>query len=215
MNVRAFFDSIASQYDAIVAKYRYVGPAWLEQALNFVHVPDRAVDFGCGNGILGHVLRSRYPDMHLTGLDISESMVAEAFATGTYDKLFVHDLNHPVPQISDASVQLVVALGFAEYLAEPAAFLAETARVLAPGGKLIISFQEHWPDRESLAPRTLRDGDLVHHAYTVEEVAALLQAQPFSLDCTESLTGYIYPGFACPYVMARGTRQTGQGCIDA
>lgn len=208
MTVSSLYDAVASRYDAVVAASRYVGPTWLERALDTVSTPVRAVEFGCANGVLGRVMRSRYPNSHLIGLDISELMVEQARRSGQYDELFVHDLNLPFPQMHDASVQLVVALGFAEFLTEPAAFLSETARVLAPGGTLLISFQEYWPEREALAPRSTRSGVVTHHAQTQAEVAALIRSQPFALEFTESIVGYVSgSGFACPYVMARARRQ--------
>ena len=211
MTVRALYDAVASKYDSVVAASKYVGPAWLERILPSVPAPNRAIDFGCANGVLGQLMRARFPSMHLTGLDISELMIAEARGSGAYNELYVHDLNLPVSQIADASVEFVVALGFAEFLSEPAAFLAEAARVLAPGGTLLVSFQEYWPERATLAPRSTRSGVVTHHAYSVTEVAALVLSQPFSLQSTESTTGYVSgSGFACPYVMVRATRETGR-----
>jgi predicted TPR repeat methyltransferase len=215
MTVRELYDAVASKYDTVVATSKYVGPAWLERTLPELLEPARAIDFACANGVLGRVLRTNYPRAHLTGLDISELMVAEARGSGAYDDLFVHDLNLPVPQIRDASVQLAVALGFAEFLNDPALFIAEAARVLAPGGTLLISFQEFWPEREVLAPRYTRSGVVPHNAYSAPEVAAMLKLQPFSLESLESTTGYVSgTGFACPYLMARATRQAGSTCAS-
>jgi predicted TPR repeat methyltransferase len=208
MTVRALYDAVAPTYDAVVAATRYVGPAWLDRVLTSIPAPARAVDFGCANGALGRHMRSCFPSVQLTGFDISERMVTEARRSNMYDELFVHDLNLPVPQIDDASVQLVVALGFAEFLTDPASFLAEAARVLAPAGTLVMSFQEHWPEREGLAPRTTRSGVVTHHAYTAAEVAALVRSQRLCLQSIESVTGYVSgSGFACPYLMVRATRE--------
>jgi len=208
MTVRALYDEVAPRYDSVVAAGKYVGPAWLERVLPSVPAPSRAVDFGCANGVLGRILRGQFPGLHLSGLDISERMVNEARASGAYDELFVHDLNSPISQIRDTSVQLAVALGFSEFLAEPAAFLAEAARVLVPGGTLVISFQEFRPERAALAPRSTRNGVVMHRAYSVSEVEALLLSQPFTLHSIESTTGYVSAsGFACPYVMVRAVRE--------
>jgi len=208
MTVRALYDAVSSEYDSLVAVSKYVGPAWLEQALLRLPAPTRAVDFGCANGVLGRILRTHYPSVHLTGLDISELMIIEARGSGAYDELFVHDLNLPVPQVEDASVQLGVALGFVEFLSEPSAFLAEASRVLAPGGTLVMSFQEFWPERADLAPRSTRSGAVQHHAYSATEITAMVQSQPFSLRSVESTTGYVSgAGFACPYVMVCATRE--------
>lgn len=207
MTVRALYDAVATRYDDLVTETRYVGPAWLKGVLPTIPEPKRAVDFGCANGALGRLLRSNFPDAHISGFDISPLMVAEAKQSGAYDEVFVHDLNEPVAHVAHSSLQLVVALGFVEFLEKPAAFIADVARLLAPGGEFLVSFQEHWPGRDKLAPRSTRSGEVTHYAHSVAEVEDLFRVQPFAVESVASTTAYISrSGFACPYVMVRSKR---------
>jgi len=207
MTVRALYDAVASKYDAAVAESKYVGPAWLVGVLPGVQEAINVVDFGCANGNLGRLLRRRFPAAYISGFDVSELMIAEARREGSYDELFVHDLNLPVTHLADGSVNFVVALGFVEFLADTAAFLAEVSRVLAPSGEFVLSFQEHWPDRANLAPKITRSGNVVHTAYSLPEVEALFSPFPLSVRSMESTTAYVSrSGFACPYLMVRGTK---------
>jgi predicted TPR repeat methyltransferase len=137
-------------------------------------------------------------------------MIEEARDREVYDRLIVHDLNVPMLQIEDSSADLVVALGFCEFLAEPELLLGEISRILAVGGELFLSFQEHWPDRPAEAPRTSRSGSVVHKAYTMQEVSEMLEVQPFSVEKLVSETGYVSrSGFACPYVFVHAVRESG------
>jgi len=208
MSVSKLYDAVAAEYDSVVESSQYVGPRWLELALADISEPRSIVDFGCANGALGKILRRRYPFARLVGFDASPGMIREAKLSAAYDELALHDLNSALPSVGTASIQLAVALGFAEFLDDPRSFLSETARLLAPGGTLLISFQEFWPDRPRLAPRTTRTGVVLHHAYSLAEVSALLHEQPFIVNRFESVTGYVSAGFAYPYILASAVRRS-------
>jgi predicted TPR repeat methyltransferase len=207
MNVRALDNAVASMYDAAVVESRYVGPAWLSGVLPGMQEAARVVDFGCANGNLGRLLRTRFPRGHITGFDVSELMIAEAQRGGSYDDLFVHDLNLPVTHVADGSVNLVVALGFVEFLDNPATYLAEVSRVLAPSGEFVVSFQEYWPERAKLAPKLTRSGEVVHTAYSHSEVEAFFRTSALAVRSMESTTAYVSrSGFACTYLMVQGAK---------
>jgi len=210
MTVSALYDAVAPKYDSVVRATKYIGPSWLYQVLPSLPAPSRAVDFGCANGMLGRILRRHFSVVTLIGIDISEQMIKYAQAANVYDELLVRDLNSPFPEVATASIQLAVALGFSEFLDEPSLFLAETSRVLEPGGTLLISFQEHWPDKAALAPRSTRSGVVAHHAYSILEVEAFIRSHSLELESIESITGYVSgSGFACPYVVARAKKPHG------
>ena len=44
-------------------------------------------DLGCGSGVLGPVLRARFPKARITGVDAGAAALQEAWKTGTYDAL--------------------------------------------------------------------------------------------------------------------------------
>jgi SAM-dependent methyltransferase len=100
------------------------------------------LDVACGTGY-GSALLARSGN-HVLGVDVSTEAVAQA----------THDFGSPLISfaVGDAarlpattnSVDYVVSFETIEHLQEPAEFVAEVARVLRPGGTLLLST----PDRD-------------------------------------------------------------------
>ncbi|WP_433802763.1 class I SAM-dependent methyltransferase [Actinomycetospora sp. CA-084318] len=93
------------------------------------------LDLGCGPGVTTAALVGR--GARVTGVDGSAPLLAHA--RGLSDAAFVvHDLADPLP-FPDGSFDLVVAGLVLHYLPDWTAVLAEVARVLRPGGRLVAS----------------------------------------------------------------------------
>ena len=207
MSVQEMYDRAAEQYDAMVARTQYIGPSWLNGQIEALGSASeeisQAVDLGCANGNLGVVLRERLPRARIVGVDVSPKMAAMARARSCYELVLTADVGDPLTFIPDATYDLAVALGVTEFVLEPRTLLREISRILRPSGRLLISFQEHWPHRPRDAPRTTHSGDVLHHAYAIDEVQDMLAASSFELASIESTTGYVSgAGFSCPYVLA-------------
>ena len=103
-------------------------------------LPRRVLDLGCGTGRLLEDLRRRLPEAELVGVDPSEGMLAVArrrLAGEPGVRLEVATAARlPLP---DASVDVVTTtMSFHHWEAQDAS-LREVARVLAPGGRLLIA----------------------------------------------------------------------------
>ena len=137
--------------------------------------PARVLDVGCGTGYLLRRLAGRVPQaLELAGLDAAPGMIERAramaadsrmrFATGTAEAL-------PYP---DQTFDLVVSTTSFDHWADQRAGLAECARVLVPGGHLVLIDQfSAW-----LAPTLL--GGRRHKARTKRRAARLLAQAGFS-----------------------------------
>lgn len=94
--VEKLFDDYAERFDtALVETLGYSIPEKLT-ALVFAHAPEkiaRAVDLGCGTGLVGERLRQRVS--FLVGCDLSRGMLAKAAEKGIYDRLEQADLACP------------------------------------------------------------------------------------------------------------------------
>jgi SAM-dependent methyltransferase len=133
------YDAWAATYDEDVLRIGYTNHA-VAAALVGRHVPVAGaclLDAGVGTGALGPVLAALgYGDV--TGIDMSDGMLAKARLRGTYRDLRRRMLGEPL-DFGDASFTAVVSFGvFAMGHAPPAA-LDELVRVTRPGGFLVFS----------------------------------------------------------------------------
>jgi len=102
----------------------------------------QAADLGCGPGFLVLELARQSPQLHVTGIDISDEMLTEADAISrgssashrvSFKKGDVEEL-----PLEDGSMDLVVSTLSLHHWSDPVAVLNEVARVLRPGGSFLI-----------------------------------------------------------------------------
>jgi predicted ATP-grasp superfamily ATP-dependent carboligase/SAM-dependent methyltransferase len=114
----------------------------------------RALDLGCGAGLLSVALGHRGYRVH--AVDTTPEMIALAHAAAERAGLgrFTAELGdaHAL-DFDDGSFDLVVALGLLPWLRSEARGLGEMARVLRPGGMLITTADHRAPLHRLLDPR--------------------------------------------------------------
>jgi len=101
-----------------------------------------AADLGCGPGQLVIELARRSPGLHVTGIDLSDEMIARgqdnARRAGVAERVsFRRGAAQQIP-FPDASLDLVVSTLSLHHWSDPVAVLDEIARVLRPGGSFLI-----------------------------------------------------------------------------
>jgi len=159
----------------------------IDLALRVLGRGTRLLDVGCGSGALGSVLLSsgRYEEVH--GLELSEEAAARARERGL--RALAFNLNAGRFPYPDGSFDTVTCLAVIEHVFDPRRLLNEIARVLAPGGTLVldtpnIRYAKHlWAllvrrrfpitagDAEDL--RLAYDGGHLHY-FTYRDIARLL-----------------------------------------
>ena len=102
--------------------------------------PVRVLEPGCGEGFVGSALArvaaNRGIALSYTGADLSPPALELARPVVSGD-LQVGDAGEVAARLPAASQDVVVAKNLLHHLPDPAAFLRQVTRVLAPGGKVI------------------------------------------------------------------------------
>src|SRR5258708_1182295 len=119
--------------------------AWIEHghhsmqrykfAMNFVQ--GRVLDVACGTGYGSYVLG--YRASHVLGVDIASTAIAEAKLHNSRHNVEYREGTLQQLTLPSNSFAAAVSLETLEHLSDPVTFLTEVARVLAPGGRLVIS----------------------------------------------------------------------------
>ncbi|MBV9796082.1 MAG: class I SAM-dependent methyltransferase [Actinobacteria bacterium] len=141
-DVQAFSDR-ADGYEAgrLGQLHRDFADRAIQVALTVAPAPARVLDVGSGTGYAVWRLAAALPDAkQLTGVDAAPGMVRVARAAGGGDDRvrFLEGIAEQLP-LPDGSVDLVISTTSFDHWADQRAGLAECARVLGPGGHLVLS----------------------------------------------------------------------------
>jgi SAM-dependent methyltransferase len=142
------------------------------------------LEAGCGLGQYVILLRRR--GRAVTGADWSQDALGRARRAAPSTPLTVMDLARLA--VRTGALAAYISLGVVEHdEGGPGAIVAEAARVLAPGGRLLLSVPYVNGVRRLLAPWLVREGrrlragggEFYQYAFTRREVRAFLQAHGF------------------------------------
>jgi len=128
----------AGRYDRKFASY---SERTLDEAARILGdpTPERVLDLACGTGLLIERLLRRDPAVELTGVDISEEMLAQASQRllGCGRVRLLCGSAERIPVASGSFDAVVVSNAF-HLVRDASAALAECRRALRPGGVLVI-----------------------------------------------------------------------------
>ena len=187
---------------------------------------DRALDVGCGLG--GDVLAMAEvvgPGGRAVGVDVSDRLLAEARSRvppGTPVDLVLGDAAAlPFPDGTFAGVRTERTL---QHVADPAAVLAEMARVTAPGGR-VAAWEGEWDtlvvDVEPLEITRLvcrRRADAIRHPSIGRRLPALFAAAGLAVERVEPFTQIVRDGEMAEVAFAftaEAERLEAEGAVDA
>ncbi|MCX7708009.1 MAG: class I SAM-dependent methyltransferase [Anaerolineae bacterium] len=154
----------------------------------------QAADLGCGAGQLAVELAQAAPELRVTGIDLSNLLLAQALrkaaAAGLAHRVDFRTGDVERAPFEDASLDLVVSTLSLHHWSNPAAVLDEVARILKPGGAFVIFDLRRdmapplyvllWLVTRYVVPPALRRVQEPlgsrNAAYTPDEAAALAQA---------------------------------------
>ena len=145
--IQQMFDGIAPDYDRLNHLMSLgVDRSWRRRALREIVDAGRAqsiLDIACGTGDFSLAIgRRMHPDSRITGLDLSEGMLAvmrdKVAKAGLEGRISCEQGDSEAMRFADASFDVVtIAFGIRNFAHREAA-LREILRVLKPGGRLVI-----------------------------------------------------------------------------
>jgi ubiquinone/menaquinone biosynthesis C-methylase UbiE len=138
----AAFDARAEGYEGgwLGRLHQQIADRTADLAVRAVPAPQRILDVGCGTGYLLRRLADRCPDAaELIGVDPARAMIAAARAAAAGDRLqWLEGTAEELP-FPEGSFDLVVSTTSFDHWADQQAGLRECARVLTPGGRLVLT----------------------------------------------------------------------------
>ncbi|MCL5985052.1 MAG: class I SAM-dependent methyltransferase [Actinobacteria bacterium] len=103
--------------------------------VNQIPPNSKVLDVGCGDGRISALFKRK--DCDVWGVDVSRRAVELASKNGIKVKQW--DLNQVPLPFEEASFNVLTLIDVLEHVIDPLALLKEAHRLLAPGGRLIIS----------------------------------------------------------------------------
>jgi trans-aconitate 2-methyltransferase len=161
--------------------------------------PRRIVDLGCGPGTSTRMLVDRFPGAEITGVDVSESMLAVAVNRAPGARFVRADIGAWRPE---APVDLVFADSVLQWLGEHERLFAQLMGWLAPGGVLAVQMPDNRQEPSHALMRLIAaDGPWANRLVPVAKTRAVIATygdyyrwlRPLSASLDIWLTAYIHP----------------------
>ena len=140
---RDLYDAWSKSYDAEVGENGYATPPRCASALagKMKDLSQPILDFGCGTGLSGLALKDA-GFTTIDGVDLSPDMLKGAEEKGVYRNLRRVDAGE-VPVSQPGAYAAVCAIGVIGAGAAPIDTFDMLMNCLAPGGRLVLSFNDH------------------------------------------------------------------------
>jgi ubiquinone/menaquinone biosynthesis C-methylase UbiE len=183
--------TVADRYDHLAERYEarwghYVRASTRETLARMELRPGlQILDIGCGTGALLREIVRRAPGVRSVGIDLSPRMLGVARSTLLSGAELLRADVHRLP-FTLAAFDLVVSASSFHYWEQPGLALEEIARVLRPGGELIITdwCDDFWACR--LCDRLLRlvgrERRRIYGSRECEELLARMGYEPQTID---------------------------------
>lgn len=181
-DVAQYYDDWADDYDETLARWRYQAPEQVAERMRAALGRDAIVlDAGCGTGLSGRALAAAGFGT-IDGMDVSRRSLEIAERLGVYRTLRHVDMQElPLPCNDDVYDGLACA-GVLTYIPDSDAILREFARVVRPGGCMVLTQRSDLMVERDFPTtlKTLEDEGLIRAPDVSEPMPYLPENEEFS-----------------------------------
>lgn len=137
--IRTIYDEWSSTYDVDTTSWGYEAPRVAAGLLAARVDPEgQILDVGCGSGKVGQALNA-LGHHDIVGVDVSSALLDIAAASGSYRALAEVDFTTLPTSLLEGSFGGLICVGVMTYLPEVEAVCREFARLVEPGGALVVT----------------------------------------------------------------------------
>jgi ubiquinone/menaquinone biosynthesis C-methylase UbiE len=135
--VRQEYDDLAPHYDR---RWRPYIDATLDSVMEVLKLQgeEAVLDVPCGTGELTQRLTARWPDLRITGVDLSPAMLQQAGRKDKQRRVTWLEADVSDLPLADRTFDCVICANSFHYFRAPEHALIELRRVLRPGGKFVL-----------------------------------------------------------------------------
>lgn len=161
----------------------------------------RVLDLGCGAGGNLAMLQAFHPALTI-GVDLSDLAIALARAADPTTNLVRADISRPLP-FADGTIDVVTILNVLchDWVVSEVAVLREVARVLRPGGLILITEPAF-----GVLAREMDEAAMAHRRYHRRDVAAMCRQAGVAVKYTSYFTSFGFPLLLGMKMLRRFTR---------
>jgi predicted TPR repeat methyltransferase len=135
----------AEDYDAQARESEWFGgDALFGMMFEYIRKGDRLLDLGIGTGLAAQPFHRA--GLRISGIDISQAMLAKCRAKRISSDLRLRDLRQPLP-FGDREFDHVIAVGVLHFIEDAGMLVRETSRVIKPDG--VFGYTALCPEDES------------------------------------------------------------------
>jgi methanethiol S-methyltransferase len=182
---RAVYDSLAATYDRRWPRYIDLSLTKVVEALALTG-DERILDVACGTGELERRLLALHPRLHLTGIDLSPKMLAEAGSKRLSGDVTWVEGEASQAALADNAFDVVICASSFHYFRQPRECLERFRHYVVPGGTLVMLdwCDDYWMCK--LCSLWLRLTDpAFYRTYTAQTCRSMLQAAGFAVNHEE------------------------------
>lgn len=180
--VRTEYDHLAEHYDRRWQSYLEATLSPVLESVDF-QGDEAVLDVPCGTGEIERRLIAKWPDLSITGVDLSTGMLAQAKAKDQANRVRWVEADVAKLPMPESSFDCVICANSFHYFQSPSDALAAMHRVLRPGGKLLLVdwCDDYWTCKVCSRWLSWRE-KAFHRIYPLKDCAALAEQAGFRID---------------------------------